>query len=160
MKQKQHWFGLLVFAFVILFSGCASQSSLERPVDGNDVQKGVDISYGAIKKNLKIGISTQADVIKKFGSPNNMTYQGKSHGELWIYDRIQTESMTQTEAVSAGVAFGGIAGTGGGAIGASIGGSSNRSAIRSSSSVRMLTVILEFEESGTLIDISARQGGY
>lgn len=160
MRQKRHWFGLVVFAFVILFSGCTSPSSLERPVDRNDFQKGVDISYGAIKKNLKIGTSTQADVIKQFGSPNNMTYQGKGRGELWIYDRIQTESMTQTEATSAGVAFGGIAGAGGGAVGASIGSSSNRSATRSTSSVRMLTVILEFEEGGTLIDISARQGGY
>jgi len=162
MGQKRHWFGFLAFVFVVLCSGCASQSSLGRPVDGNEngIQGGGDISYGAIKKNLKVGASTQADVIKKFGSPNNMTYQGKGRGELWIYDRIKTESMTQTEAASAGVAVGGVAGTGSGAIGASIGGSSNRSATRASSSVRMLTVILEFDEGGTLIDISARQGGY
>lgn len=160
MRQKHHRFGLVIFASSILLSACSSPPSPVRPVDGSEAQKEGDISYGAIKKNLEIGKSTQADVIKKFGSPNNMTYQGKGRGELWIYDRIQTESMTQTEAAYAGVAVGSIAGSGGGAIGASIGSARNRSATKSSSSVRMLTVILEFNESGTLIDISARQGGY
>jgi hypothetical protein len=31
------------------------------------------LSYGAIKKHLKVGTSTQIDVIKLLGSPNNLT---------------------------------------------------------------------------------------
>lgn len=162
MRQKRHWFGLLVFCLSALCAGCVSQPSPGRPVNqsGNDIQGDEGISYGAIKRYLKIGVSTQADVIRKFGSPNNMTYQGKDRGELWVYDRIQTESMTQTEAASAGVAVGGIAGASRSAVGASIGSSSHRSETRASSSVRMLTVILEFDKDGALIEISARQGGY
>lgn len=151
---------LVIMAFAIIFSsGCASSDNNKNSSIGDDgLQRGGEISYGLIKRELTVGVSTQEDVVKKFGSPNNMIYGSK--GEMWIYDQIHTESVLQFESRNSGIGVGGVAPGGSSLIGASAGIRNSQGSTRSASAVKMLTVILEFDSSGLLKDISARKGGY
>jgi hypothetical protein len=142
----------------ILLLGCEtnpSTPSTNQPVDSVGIQSS-GISFGLIKRELVVGKSTQEDVLRRFGSPNNMVFTSGGKGEMWIYDRINSESKTDSIASSSGVAIG-VSG-GSALIGA--GGRSSSGTSSTSTSVRTLTVILDFNAKGVLTDISARQGGY
>jgi hypothetical protein len=151
---------LLITFLVTFMSGCAGNPVMPTDAHRNNLENGdapkIDsISYGLIKKELVVAVSTQADVIKKFGSPNNMVYQSGG-GELWIYDRIQSETTIEGDSSSSGVAIGGFTGGAGGLLGSK----RSQNSAKTSSSIRVLTVILDFNEKGVLVDITARQGGY
>lgn len=154
---RSHILYILGLLIVSLF-GCAGNAG--QPISSSkDISNPGGLSYGMIKRDLVVGQSTQEDVIKKFGSPNNMVYKGKG-GELWIYDQIQTESTSQVDASRSGVTVGGYAGGAGGGAGVLGGVQNSNSVMKNTSSIRTLTVILEFNEKGVLLDVSARQGGY
>jgi hypothetical protein len=155
MKNKIY---VMMVLAIIFSSGCASSENNKNYSISDDGLQGGGISYGLIKRELIVGVSTQEDVVKKFGSPNNMIYGSK--GEIWIYDQIHTESVLQFESRNSGVGVGGVAPGGSSLIGASAGIRNSQGSTRSASSVKMLTVILEFDSSGLLKDISARKGGY
>lgn len=142
----------------LLVISCSTGSEIPKS-SAKEITNTSGISYGLIKRDLVVGQSTQEDVIKKFGSPNNMVYKGKG-GELWIYDQIQTESTSQVDASRSGVTVGGYAGGTGGGAGVLGGVQNSNSVMKNTSSIRTLTVILEFNEKGVLLDVSARQGGY
>lgn len=142
----------------LLLAGCATRQGEVAPPT-TKAQNTNGITYGLIKRDLVVGQSTQEDVIRKFGSPNNMVYHGKS-GELWIYDHVQTESTSQIETSRSGLSVGGLAGNSSGGVGVAGGIQNSTSMARNTSTVRTLTVILDFNEKGVLVDISARQGGY
>ena len=127
-------------------------------VPENSIQE-TSLSYGAIKKYLKIGVTTQADILKLFGSPNNMT-TSSSGNEIWVYDKVRTELSTTAEKGTAGGIIGGGIGIGSGGVGAAVGGSESKSKTNVISTTNTLTVIMEFNEKNILIDYSARQGRY
>lgn len=127
-------------------------------VPENSIQE-TSLSYGAIKKYLKIGVTTQADILKLFGSPNNMT-TSSSGNEIWVYDKVRTELSTTAEKGTAGGIVGGGIGIGAGGVGAAAGGSSSKSKTNLVSTTNTLTIIMEFNEKNILIDYSARQGRY
>lgn len=151
---------ILIPITISLLYGCgATGPSLKtEEININDEGKMHGISYGLIKRDLIIGESTQEDVVRKYGSPNNMVYSGKS--EIWIYDQIFTESQLTFESNNSGITVGGIGTAGAGLIGASAGIRNSQGKTRSTSAVKMLTVILEFDPKGLLKDVSARKGGY
>lgn len=127
-------------------------------VPENSIQE-TSLSYGAIKKHLKIGVTTQADILKLFGSPNNMT-TSSSGNEIWVYDKVRTELSTTAEKGTAGGIIGGGIGIGSGGVGAAVGGSESKSKTNVVSTTNTLTVIMEFNGNNILIDYSARQGRY
>lgn len=151
-----------IFITVVVISlflvGCSTKPEFSRSA-ATGTPNTSEITYGLIKRDLVVGQSTQEDVIRKFGSPNNMVYHGKS-GELWIYDHVQTESTSQIETSRSGLSVGGLAGNSSGGVGVAGGMQNSTSMARNTSTVRTLTVILDFNEKGVLVDISARQGGY
>lgn len=117
------------------------------------------LSFGAVKRNLRIGQSTQADVIRTLGSPNNMTLNGAGR-EIWIYDRINTRIDTTGFRTGAGAKLG--LGTVGSALGAGLlfdlGESRNDSSM--TAQTKSLTIILEFDDRQVLRDMAAREGRY
>ena len=152
-----HIIKILVMASMLL-AGCATRQGEATP-NATEAANSNGITYGLIKRDLVVGRSTQEEVIRKFGSPNNMVYHGKG-GELWVYDRIQTESTSQFESSRSGLSVGGLAGNSSGGVGVAGGLQNSASTAKNTSIVRTLTVILDFNEKGILVDISARQGGY
>jgi hypothetical protein len=125
----------------ILLMGCQTVA----PVYGSppaEAEKSL-LSYAMVKKLLKPGVTTQAEVLKAFGSPNNMALN-KDGGELWIYDQITTYSESEISSSGASIIVAG----------------SSASSSRNRSATQTLTVILDFDRTGTLIEHSARVGGY
>ena len=147
---------VLISLAVIVLTGCQhSTIQTESKVSNTQHAQPTLLSYGMIKKKMSVGSSTQGEAIKLFGSPSNMTYQANG-SELWIYDRVTSESYTNSSSSSTGGGIGVIAAP----VGAVVGGSSKASSTRSISQIRVLTVIMEFNNKGILIDLTARQGGY
>lgn len=143
----------------VSLTACTQQPT--RPIESIGLQdaQGMSLSYGMIKKHLSIAHTTQADVLRLFGSPNNMT-TSSSGIEMWVYDKVRTElsSNTQRDENSIGIGIGG--GTNKGVIGGSFGEFSSSSSSNLVSSTNTLTVIMEFNKDNILTDYSARQGRY
>ena len=121
-------------SILFLFS-CAITTPAENIANNN-------ISYGAAKKNLVTGSTTQSDVLKLFGNPDNMTFE--KDGEIWVYSRFKVESSSDSTS-----SFGNILLAG-----------ARQKSNQSTTSVKTLTILLEFDGSGTLKDFSMRTGGY
>ena len=166
LKKNKVVIRVVVFFLLSVTSACnTTMTNVEQQpeqisinVPENSIQE-TSLSYGAIKKYLKIGVTTQADILKLFGSPNNMT-TSSSGNEIWVYDKVRTELSTTAEKGTAGGIIGGGIGIGSGGVGAAAGGSKSKSTTNLVSTTNTLTVIMEFNEKNILIDYSARQGRY
>lgn len=110
--------------------------------DTNAEPQGNTLTYGMVKKNIKVGQSTQEDVIKIFGSPDNMVM--RKNKEIWVYDRYRVETDTSTAS-----GYGTILLAGG-----------SQSTTSTSTRVKTITVIIDFNASGIVEDFSMRVGGY
>jgi len=150
---------LLLFS-ALLFGGCVYQPAQvsDTPANDDSVEQN-SLTYGALKKHLKVGSTTQGDVLKMFGSPNNMTLSSGGT-EIWVYDKIRTEMSSNSSRNSVGGIAGGGFGVGSGAVGAGIGGSSVNSSSGVVSSTETLTVLMEFDKNSILTDYSIRTGRY
>ncbi len=117
------------------------------------------LSYGAIKQALRVGVSTQEEVLSRFGSPNNMTLNAKGH-EIWVYDLVRSEVDTSGSSANAGIKAGFGVGLGNAGAGALFGGGESHSRSRLVSATKTLTIILEFDRNHVLTDLLAREGRY
>ena len=110
--------------------------------DVETVGLGNTLTYGMVKKNIKIGQSNQEDVVKLFGSPDNMVM--RKNKEIWVYDRYRVETDTTTAS-----GYGTIILAGG-----------SQSSTTTSTRVKTITVIIDFTPAGVVEDLSMRVGGY
>lgn len=67
-------------------SGCATTAG---PVD----QRNSELTQGNVQLNLRVGTTTKAEVLEKFGSPNITTRDGSAQ-EVWSYQRMATVSQS------------------------------------------------------------------
>ncbi|OEU65789.1 MAG: hypothetical protein BA863_09985 [Desulfovibrio sp. S3730MH75] len=131
----------IIISVFMLVLGCSKTSTNTQSVDLQP-SGGSEITYGVAKKNIVIGKTRQEDVIKLFGSPDNMIMrQGR---ELWIYDRFRVESSSESSSGYGTLIL--------------FGGSSRKSTV--STQTKTLTVILDFNKVGIVEDFSMRVGGY
>lgn len=103
---------------------------------------GNTLTYGMVKKNIKVGQSTQEDVVKLFGSPDNMVM--RKNKEIWVYDRYRVETDTTTAS-----GYGTILLAGG-----------SQTSTSTSTRIKTITVIIDFTPGGIVEDLSMRVGGY
>ena len=75
---------ILPALFVLALSACATTSS--NKTNSN-------LTYGMIKSKVKKGKTTQAEIIKVFGSPNIVS-KNKKGLEVWTYSRQSTQSKS------------------------------------------------------------------
>jgi outer membrane protein assembly factor BamE (lipoprotein component of BamABCDE complex) len=123
---------LLLFTFMGSLGYCTEEDAV---VSGK-------LTYGMAKKHIKVGETTQADVVKLFGSPDNMTMRkGK---ETWIYDKFRVESESSSTA-----GFGTLL---------VVGASETKS--KSSTRTKTITIVVDFNDKGIVEDYSRREGGY
>lgn len=119
-----------VFISVIL-TGCQGADYHREKVSSDSIN---GISVGVVQREVKVGMSS-AEVVAIAGSPNIVT-TNQQGGEVWVYDKISTESAGSSSNTIGGFIFGS------GSSGAS------------SKSQRTLTVIVKFDGSGLVQDIS------
>lgn len=118
---------------VVLLSGCATDAP--GPVDARNSI----LTQGNVQMNLKVGITTKADVLNTFGSPN-ITTRDASGEEVWSYQRQATVSQS-SESSNYWTVF--LTGE-------------SRSASGFSQSSRMMTLIITFNKNDIVSDFRSR----
>ncbi|OPY15082.1 MAG: hypothetical protein A4E74_02252 [Syntrophus sp. PtaB.Bin075] len=146
---------ILLFALMFLISGCMSAAQHKADVRNNDAER---LTVGKVQKEIRIGMSS-ADVVGVLGSPNMVTTD-EHRREVWVYDKIATETAYSTS--SGGISalilggFGGSSGIAGGGIGPSFSHGSGAS----STTQRTLTIIIKYDENGKVRDFAYRQSSF
>ena len=105
----RHWNPVLMIILVsVLLTGCASMHAA-------DVQKAREadkLTVGTVQREIHVDMSG-AQVVEALGSPNVVTTDEKGR-EVWVYDRISTESVhSSSSALILGILTGGTGGGGG-----------------------------------------------
>lgn len=140
----RHITTVLAILLAIGLTGCMTASQ-----HASEVQKGMEgdrLTVGTVQREIHHGMSG-AEVAEVLGSPNIVSRDEQGR-EVWIYDRISTDTVySSSEGGVSSLILGGVGG-GAGVIGALGGGSSQQSAGAKSTSQRTLTIIIKFDETG------------
>ena len=121
---------------VALLSGCATAPG---PVDARNSI----LTQGNVQMNLKVGLTTKADVLNAFGSPN-ITTRDASGEEVWSYQRQASVSQSSTSANYWSIFLTGEA----------------HSADGFSQSSRMMTLIVTFNSKDVVSDFRSRTSDF
>lgn len=113
------------------------------------------LTHGMVQMTVKVGTTTQAQIIETFGGPNITTMDGSGQ-EMWVYDRHATVSYDKTSGFSIGL-FGGGGGSGGLGLGG-LGFSNKKS--KSSESSRAMTLIIKFDANKVVSDFRSRSSSF
>lgn len=128
----------LIFSLFAMsaLTGCVAAVA---PVD----QRNSILTQGNVQLNLKVGVTTKADVLSKFGSPN-ITTRDASGEEVWSYQRQASVSQSTSSN-----AYWSIFLTG-----------ETRSASGLSESSRMMTLIITFNSRDVVSDFRSRSSDF
>ena len=118
---------------VILLWGCATNAP--QPVDARNSV----LTQGNVQMNLKVGVTTKADVLNTFGAPN-ITTRDATGEEVWSYQRQATVSQASDSG-----SYWTIFLTG-----------ETKSAAGFSQSSRMMTLIITFDKNDVVSDFRSR----
>lgn len=143
--KRIHLVAGAIAVLVLSLSGC---SATQHGRDVRNAQDGDQLTVGTVQREIRVGMSG-AQVIEALGSPNVVTTD-ENRREVWVYDKISTETIHSSS--SGGIAAL-IFGTPG-AVGAGGVASGNYSAGAASKSQRTFTVIIKFDEAGTVRDFA------
>lgn len=140
MRVIKLWTTILMMLALV---GCMSASQ-----HAADVQQGVSgdkLTVGTVQKEIRNGMSG-AEVAQALGSPNIVSRDEQGR-EVWIYDRIATDTVYSTsEGGVSSLILGGFGGSG--ILGGLAGGGGQQSTGAKSTSQRTLTIIIKFDETG------------
>lgn len=120
----------------LLLAGCASTGGL----DSNEPQS---LTQGAVQMNLVVGSTSKAEVLEVFGAPNVTTRDGSGR-EVWSYQRQAQVSQSTSQSSGWSILLAG----------------SSRSASGLSTSSRMITLIIKFDENDVVSDFRSRTSNF
>jgi hypothetical protein len=132
----------------VLLSGQATAAP--RQADGPNM-----LTQGMVSMTLRVGQTSQYEVLQTFGGPNVSTLDGAGN-EVWVYDRHATVSYDKTSGFSIGMLAGG--GGGGAGVGGGFGFGSSKS--KSQQSSRTMTLIIKFGPDKRVIDFQSRSSSF
>jgi outer membrane protein assembly factor BamE (lipoprotein component of BamABCDE complex) len=135
----------LSILIVVFFVGCMSATQHRQEVSNPDADR---ISVGKVQREIRVGMSS-AEVVEVLGSPNMVTTDEKRR-EVWVYDKISTETVYSS---SSGGVSSLILGWGGSVAGG-VAPNVSQSAGAKSTSQRTLTIILKFDSNNNLRDFA------
>lgn len=136
-----------------LLTGLAFALAVPATVAAQETPNG--LTHGMVQMNVKVGVTTQAQIIEAFGGPNITTIDGSGQ-EMWVYDRHATVSYDKTSGFSIGL-FGGAGGGNGAGVGG-LGFGSRKS--KSSQSSRAMTLIIKFGQDKVVSDFRSRSSSF
>lgn len=113
------------------------------------------LTHGMVQMTVKVGTTTQVEVLETFGGPNITTMDGQGN-EVWVYDRHATVSSDS----SSGFSIGMLIGAGGGAVGGGAGLGFGKRKSKSSESSRSMTLILKFDNRKVVSDFKSRSSSF
>jgi hypothetical protein len=81
--------GFIIICIVsVVFFGCATSGVKE--------MSNTNLTTGKVKMEIIKGVTTQAEILQIFGSPNIVT-KNRSNDEVWNYNRMSFESAYGSE---------------------------------------------------------------
>jgi len=126
------FFSSMLFASL---TGCKTS----QPISNQNNQ----LTHGNVQLNLKVGHTTQADVLEAFGAPNITTIDGSGR-EVWTYQRHATVSQSQSSSGYWNILL--------------VGGNSSSSGFEQSS--RTITLIIKFNDNKVVDDFKSRASNF
>lgn len=119
-----------------LLSGCATTPA---PVD----QRNSALTQGNVQLNLRVGTTTKAEVLDKFGAPN-ITTRDAGGQEVWSYQRMATVSQSSSSSSYWTILLAG----------------GSRSAEGFAQSSRTMTLIIKFDSRDVVSDFRSRTSDF
>lgn len=113
------------------------------------------MTHGMVQMNLRVGQTTQFDVLETFGGPN-VTSIDASGQEVWVYDRHATVTSDSSGGFNIGL---GLAGGGDGVGGGGLLGFGKKKS-KSSSSSRTMMLIIKFNDQKVVSDFRSRSSSF
>ena len=141
-------FPITLFLFVGII-GCSGASYHRGQVQADSDER---ITVGKVQKEIRVGMSG-AEVATVLGSPNIVTTD-ENRREVWVYDRIATQTAYSTENGGVSTLILGGAPVGSGLLGGGGGAGYNRSAGAAETSQRTLTVVIKYDRDGKVRDFA------
>jgi hypothetical protein len=123
------------------------------PALGQDTSN--KLTHGMVQMTLRVGQTTQAEVLDTFGGPNVTTLDGEGR-EVWVYDRHATVSADS----SSGFSIGMLIGAGGDGVGGGGGLGFGKKKSKSSQSSRDMTLIIKFGPDKRVVDFKSRSSSF
>lgn len=120
----------------LTLAGCATTPA---PVD----QRNSMLTQGNVQLNLRVGSTTKADVLEKFGAPNITTRDGSGQ-EVWSYQRMATVSQSSSSSEYWTILLTGSA----------------KSADGFSQTSRTMTLIIKFDKNDIVSDFRSRTSDF
>lgn len=141
---------VLYAAVIVCLSGCVAADkhlSDVQPVEGQRLTI-------AAAQSIISGMSG-AEVIDKLGAPNILSTD-KEGREVWVYDKVSTQTTFSNSSVGAGAGAGGVFDSVGGAIAGVLGLEGNRSAGATATTQRSLSVVVRFDHDKAVESVAYR----
>ena len=113
------------------------------------------LTHGMVQMTLRVGTTTQAEVLETFGGPNVTTIDGDGR-EVWMYDRFATVAATKDSGFSIGI----LGGAGGGSVAGGAGLGFGTSKSKATTSTRSMTLIIKFGPDHRVIDFKSRSSSF
>ncbi len=114
-----------------------------------------ELTHGNVQLHLKVGQTTQAEIIEVFGAPNITTIDGQGR-EVWVYRRHATVSSLKSKSGGFLIGLGG----GGGGFGAGGGLSYGSSKTGFEQASRAMTLVIKFDEDKVVSDFRSRSSSF
>ena len=76
---------IALFSLMFSLIGCATPPT--------KTDEGTTLTYGEVKRQITKGVTTQAEVLNVFGSPN-LVSKNKEDKEVWAYNRMSYETAS------------------------------------------------------------------
>lgn len=113
------------------------------------------LTHGMVQMTLRVGQTSQAEVIEAFGAPN-ITTMDAAGDEMWVYDRHATVTTDKSGGFSIGLGI--IGGDGGVGAGGGLGFGKKKS--KSTSSSRTMTLVIKFNSAKIVSDFRSRSSSF
>lgn len=113
------------------------------------------LTNGMVQMTVRVGTTTQAEILETFGAPNITTIDGAGQ-EMWVYDRQATVTSDSSSGFSIGMLIGAVGGGVGGGSGLGFGKKKSKSEISS----RTMTLILKFDSRKVVADFRSRSSSF
>ena len=113
------------------------------------------LTHGMVQMTLKLGETTQGQILETFGAPNITSIDGSGQ-EMWVYDRHATVISSSASGFSIGM----LVGAGGGDVGGGGGLGFGKKKSKSSQSSRTMTLIIKFNDAKVVSDFRSRSSSF
>lgn len=117
--------------------------------------KNSELTHGNVQMHLKVGETSQYEILEVFGAPNITSMDGEGQ-EVWIYRKHAVISNSKSK--SGGFLIGLFGG--GGNVGGGVGGGYNKSSTGFDQSSRTMTLIIKFNDENIVSDFKSRSSSF